>query len=295
LSFAHWALGLGAAWVAHNAHVDADQVRRSVDVEHELQVLPDGQLLRVAVSGYQEVTADLLWMRAVLLFGERWGSDPNERWSDWFVGMIDAIRILDPEWRTPYFYGGAMMRLLGRIEASDQLFLYAMEQMPDDPFFPFAYGMNQYLERGDVEEAAKWVRLAAEKPGAPKWYRAATAGLLAGQGMREQAIRFLQSELGSTRDPKLRASMEKKLRDLLHDQVVEQVGRVRKSLEAERGAPFQSLEDFAANAPDLPADPLGGEWIYAADGVIRSSVREETLVFRARRLAWKLLEPGDES
>ena len=274
--------------------MEADEVRRTVDVEHELQVLPDGELFRVAASGYQEVVADVLWIRAVLLFGERWGNDDNENWSEWFVGMVEAIRILDPEWRTPYFYGGAMMRLLGEIDAADRLFLFAMEQMPDDPFFPFAYGMNQYLERGDAQEAAKWVRIAAEKPGAPKWYREATAGLLAGKGMREQAIRFLQSEVEATTDPKLRASMEQKLLDLVHDQVAEQIGRVRSSLETQRGAPFTSLDAFEAVAPELPPDPLGGQWVFALDGVIRSSVREELLVERARRTAWKLLEPSEE-
>jgi tetratricopeptide (TPR) repeat protein len=287
-------VGICSAWLAHGAQVEADDVRRSVDVQHELQVLPNGELLRVAVSGYQEVAADILWIRAVLLFGERWGNDDNESWSEWFVGMVEAIRILDPEWRTPYFYGGAMMRLLGEIDAADRLFLFAMEQMPDDSFFPFAYGMNQYLERGDVEEAAKWVRLAAEKPGAPKWYREATAGLLADKGMREQAIRFLQSEMEMTTEPKLYASLEQKLLDLLHDEAVEQIGRVRASLEKQRSASFTSLEEFEAVAPALPSDPLGGPWVFALDGVIRSSVREELLLERTRRMAWKLLEPGNE-
>ena len=263
-----------AMGVAHLGHVQADAYRHEVKVDMDLMFLPNGPTLKVASMGFQEPLADLLWFRAVLLFGERWGKDATAGWGPWMRGMVEAITVLDPGWRTPYFYGGMFLRVMEDVDGSDAIFEAASDAFPDDAFFPFALGMNAFLIRKDATAAARWVKVAAERPNAPAWYRAAAAGFLVDQNQRSTAIRFLEEERASTTDPDVQAVLENKLDDLYHDEWADRLEKARKEFQTRFGADIQSMEDLARLGIPLPPDPLGGSWILAPDSRIRSTVRE---------------------
>lgn len=272
----------GAAGGAHLGHRAADAARHEVGVDMDLLFLPDGRTLQVASLGFHEPVANFLWIRAVLLFGDRFGRDPSTEWGPWMNGMIRAINHLDPDWRTPYFYGGMFLRVIEDIEGSDAVFAAGAAAFPRDAFFPFALGMNAYLYRKDVEAAARWVGEASNRPNAPAWYAAAAAGFLAEQNQRATAIRFLRDERATTTDPAVREALDTKLAELTHDELAEALDAARTRYQSTFGTDVGDVVELERLGQPLPPDPLGGAWILAPDGHIRSSVREEKEVRSAR-------------
>jgi hypothetical protein len=256
-------IALGAGALTHQAHRSADTLRRETDVETELLFLPSPTTFEVATLGYHEPVADLLWIRAVLLFGEYHGADPDPAWGDWLAGMLEAISALDPTWRTPYHYGGTMLRSVGALDASDKLF---------------------------TETAVHWINVAADKPSAPQWYKVAAAGLLAKQDMIPVAIRFLEDQRASTTDPTLLAMIDERLVKLRHDRLVQLLEEARSAYRARFGRDIETPADLERLGRTLPDDPLGGRWIIGAQGTVVSDVRDAREAERARRLERALLK-----
>ncbi len=284
-----FALVVLGGMVAHVAQRAADERRHASDASNELLYLPSPATYRLVTMGYHEPVADLLWVRAVLLFGERYGNDPDPAWGDWLVGMVRAISVLDPSWRTPYFYGGTMLRGIGAIDGSDEVFEAAIAALPDDSFFPFALGMNHYLHRGDVETAIHWIAIAAEKPDAPVWYRVASAGLLAKEDMAPVAIDFLEEQRDATDDPAILALIDGRLARLRHDVLEKAFVRIRGEFRQRYGRDVTDPAELEVMRGPLPPDPYERGWILAADGVIRSAQREEELSAKAREAERELL------
>ncbi|MCK6513745.1 tetratricopeptide repeat protein [Myxococcota bacterium] len=266
---------LSGAALAHTSQRQVDAQRRDVNVNHELLFIPDAESVRIASLDHSVHVADILWVRSVLAFGERWNTTGDRAWVEWLSRTVLGICQIDPRWRTPYFYGGVMLRVLGDYDGSTAVMKLGSENLPNDPFFPFSVGMNLYLNGGDREESARWVAEAARRPGAPEWYAVAAVAFRQEQKERPQAIRFLQDELKLTDDPDLRVELERRLASLTHDEYAERLNELAEALAAERGRPTRGVEELlrAGKLTAEPPDPLGGGWIVDIDGKIKSSVR----------------------
>ena len=273
--------GLGAG-VSHWGHVRNDAVRHETSAEVELLMMPSAEALRVGSLGYAVHLADLLWVRSLLTFGERFAREPDPAWQAWLAKMLDAVTTLDPHWRTPYFYGGVMLRITGDYDGSTALFTKGHEALPEDHFFPFAVGINHYLGKEDAEQAAHWVRIAASLPGAPTWYASAAQGFIVNTSNRDVAIRYLREELAETSDPELREPLEAKLRLLMHEHMVEKFEELASLYEEAHGVPPASPEALLGTGgmQRMPPDPLEGSWVIDVDGAIRSSVDVEDRIRR---------------
>jgi len=276
------AIATAGAGLAHSAQNLADPVRWDTNLESELMFMPSGDALRVASSGFAQQLGDLLWVRAILTFGDRWGT-PEEDWAEWLVRMIQAITRLDPQWRTVYFYGGVMLRVVGDVDASTEIFKAGHEALPEDYFFPFAIGMNYYLYKDDAFEAGRWLKIAAELPGAPGWYAKSARMFVVKTTQRQVALRHLDEELAATSDPNLREFLEHQRAILLHDGYAEALLPAIEAYEERTGAPPRALAELIEAGivkEGFPADPLGEQWVVDVGGDIVSSVivaeREET-------------------
>jgi tetratricopeptide (TPR) repeat protein len=284
------ALFSGAA-LAHTSQRLVDAQRRDLNVSHELLFIPDAESVRVASLDHSVHVADLLWVRTVLAFGERWNTTGDRAWVEWLSRTVLGVCQIDPRWRTPYFYGGVMLRVLGDYEGSTAVMKLGSENLPEDPWFPFSVGMNLYIQGGDREEASRWVAEAARRPGAPEWYAVAAVAFRQEQKERPQAIRFLQDELKLTDDPDLRKELERRLASLTHDEYAERLNELAQAFAAERGRRPRGVEELVrvGKLKTAPPDPLGGSWVVDIDGEIKSSVsaaygKEQALRFERQML-----------
>ncbi|MEY3214017.1 MAG: hypothetical protein RIT28_4498 [Pseudomonadota bacterium] len=285
---------LSGAALAHTSQRYVDAQRRDLNVSHELLFIPDAESVRVASLDHSVHVADLLWVRTVLAFGERWNTTGDPAWVEWLSRTVLGICQIDPRWRTPYFYGGVMLRVLGDYEGSTAVMKLGSENLPEDPWFPFSVGMNLYIQGGDREEASRWIAEAARRPGAPEWYAVAAVAFRQEQKERPQAIRFLQDELKLTDDPELRKELERRLASLTHDEYAERLNELAEAFAAERGRRPRGVEELlrAGKLKGTPPDPLGGSWVVDLDGKIKSSVAAAQEKEQALRFERQMLERG---
>jgi tetratricopeptide (TPR) repeat protein len=276
-----------AAVAAAQPAVDATRVQRQL--AQRLLFVPDGRALRIASSGFAEPAASVLWIRIVLVFGDRFEEGVLQpEWSEWLRRTLAATYELDPHWRTPYYYGGLMLRVLGDIDGSDAVFLRATDALPNDWFYPFQLGMNHYLHRDDPDEAARWIAEAARRPGAPRWYAAVAAAMRERHGDRDAAVAYLEGILASNPDPANRAYAEDKLGRLRHNALVEGWEATCRAFRVASGRRLESPDELATllGAP-LPPSPRGDAWVVGLDGVVRSEGAERDALRRERRLEWE--------
>lgn len=262
---------------AHQAQLSVDPARMADDSANRRIFVPSPTATKVASMGFDMVVADMLWVRAVLLFVDFLDSD-QENGAVWTRTVLKTVATLDPGWRTPFFYGGSMLRLLEDIEGSDEIFGDGMESFPEDAYFPFSIAMNAYLVHQDMAKAVKFLKRAADLPNAPKWYRTAAAEFISREGQRKAALMYLKQQLDEANSEKERVLLGNKYKSLLYDQVAEVLERRQDKWERHHG---RNLSRVEALAP-LPPDPLGGEWFIAPDGRVRSTIKDPLVATRAK-------------
>ncbi len=262
---------LAGAGLASEGLARADRTRHVRAVDQALLFLPEADQLKSVASGFEEPLADLLWLRTVILFGERFDDDPSGPWTEWLGRMVLAVNTLDPRWRTAYFYGGSILRVAGDIDRADAVFEEARKNLPLDPYFPFSLGMNAYLYRDDPAAAGLLIAEAAALPGSPPWYASAAAAMQQEGGQRAAGIRYLEEVRATTESPAIRAEAERQLARLRHNQLVDGWAGACRAFREANGRPLASLEEFATLGFPLPENPRGDDWIVGTDGIVRSA------------------------
>ncbi len=278
------------ALVVGAAMPEVDRTRQARAVDEALVFVPNGQMLKAAGAGQEEAIADLLWVRAVLIFGERFRGPEDVPWTRWLRAMLLAVTDLDPDWRGPHFWGGIMLRVSGDIDGSDEILRRGERARPEDPFFPFSLAINAWMYREDNDLAAEYAERAAHKPGAPGWYGAAAASFRSHAGDRRAAIRFLEESRDATQNEALRRDAERQLRRLYHDDMVDRWAAACAEHYARTGTRLQRPEDLALLGFTLPANPRQDAWVVGADGVVRGTEAEAERIRRARIDTFEILQ-----
>lgn len=274
---------LGASVVAV-AQPRADVTRQERANLNALVFAPNGPMLKASSLDQAEPLADLLWLRSVLVFGERWRVDPDPTWIAWLRGTILATVELDPGWRSPYFYGGSLLRILGDIDGSDEVFKRGAEALPKDGYFAFSYAMNLYIYREDPLAAAEWMDKAAQSSTRATWYSSAAAALRSRGGDRDGAIAYLESKrITTVSEPEL-ADLDLQLGRLYHDKLAASLKPACEQYAAEHhAAPPSPKAFFDWTGTEVPKNPRGDAWVIGGDGCVRSAGAEGTRITRLRR------------
>ena len=331
-----WVLGFlvaSGALVAHAAHRSVDVHRRGIERAQEfVELVPSGEALSWVSLGFQTQLADWIWIRAVLQFGEDAGPEQSVEQVAWFESALRASIALDPEWRSLYSYGSLMMKVLGDYSTSSYILEMAVEQFPEEEYFPFSLGANHYLQgsesgnlrlelafgaalsppqqpgprmavpamrsalqtRHSVLLAHMWMLHASQYEEAPAWYASAAHAFIARKNEREVAIRFLSDQLKSETDPGLIERLTVQLNSQMHELHSERLTTlVQKSGEGARSRVVEVSELVERGLlTRLPSDPYESGWVIDVDGVVRSLRMVEILERRARNSERNMLAFG---
>ena len=271
------ALILFGAFGAHSAQVRTDTYRWAESRVNRRVFVPSPEATKVASMGWSMVAADALWVRAVLLFVDFLEAEDEED-AHWTRTVIKTVGVLDPRWRTPFFYGGGMLRLLDDLEGSDEIFRDGMRSFPDDAYFPFSLAMNAYLFHQDLPRAVKYLDQASQMPTAPRWYRSAAAEFMSRSGQRKTALTYLKEQIELANSDRERLVLENKYKSLLYAQVTEALDARQTQWEVRYSQPLSDPLDLG----DLPPDPLGGDWFIDPDGRVRSTANEAQVLQKTR-------------
>ena len=284
----HQIIGLAAmltlVGTVHLSQVQLDQARAALPRFEQFRYLPSGEYLRIATLGYEQVAADLLWLRAIQVMGERKVTVEDGRW---LYHVLDVVTTLDLKFVQAYEAGGlALCTIVVLPDESNALLEKGMKHNPDVWQLPFYLGINYYFEFGDDEKAGEYMARAAHLPGAPEFIALFSARLYASSRKPQAAIDVLAQLYEQTKDESLKRALELRLKETI----------VERDLQLLEEAIFRYSEQYK-RVPDrldeligpgllssLPLDPFGGTYLYnPTTQAVRSSSVDRRMQVRGKR------------
>jgi len=170
--------------------VRIDDERQSWNQEEELMYLPSGKVLKIVSLGFDEVVADILFIRMIDYFGKHSSSD---RTYVWLYHMADLVTDLDPKFRFPYIFAGLMLNLeANQFDNARKIIIKGMNQFPNNWYFPFTLGINYFFHDGDFLRAADSLEDASKLPDAPDYLIGFAKKLRKKAATKEEALDFLK-------------------------------------------------------------------------------------------------------
>lgn len=192
----------------------ADQSRglRSELEMNDVAYLPTTDALRLISFGYDDVTADLLWLRTVTYYGA-WRH--GEHGIDYFRELTNRVVELDPQFVDAYRFGSMVLADdLDQFDEAVALLEKGMENVPGNWQLPFDVGFLEYTIRLDDAAAARWFLRAAEMPGAPEMTRRFAAFVSSRAGDLEKSYVLWRYVSETSENPDMRKKAEQYMKDL---------------------------------------------------------------------------------
>ncbi len=186
---------LGAAFVLSGSLIGSPG-----DTRESRPTLIPPKDLKYFTLGYQDVFADVLWLRAIQDFDfceDKKSQDPKSFHCDrgWVYHMVDAITDLSPLFRQPYLTGALMLTVLVNDNpGSSAIFDKAVAQFPRDPQILFAASYQALIEEKNEAKASRLL-VEAGKNGSPPWVFALAAKLQMRSGRLQMARQILEDAL----------------------------------------------------------------------------------------------------
>lgn len=250
----------------------------------KLTYLPSGDYLRMASLGYRELAADLLWLQAIQVMGER---KLSEEAGHWLYQAVDRITTLDPKFVRAYEAGShALCILVVLPEQSNRLLEKGMRHNPQEWKLPFLLGMNYYFELADDEKAAEVMALASRLPGAPESLVRLAAKLFVSAKSPQQAVELLAKVYEETSDENVRKMLEIRLKESIVERDLQILEQTISRFQANHSRRPERLENLVEPGMlrELPMEPFGGRYLYEpATGIVRSSEVTERIRLTGHR------------
>ncbi len=268
----------------HLLQVRIDEQRAVTPKLQRFMYLPQGEYLRVAVLGYEQVVADLLWIQAIQAMGER---KVTEEAGHWIYRALDVITTLDPKFVRVYEAGGiALVTLVVLVEESNRILEKGIQYNPEVWSLPYLLGFNYYFELHDDAKAADYIARASRLPGAPEYLAQLAARLYVSAREPQVAIDFLARMYEQTSDENVKSVLARRLKEVVVERDLQLLeGTISRYRERYRRPP-ERLEDLVGPGllRALPREPFGGRYLYDPQTqTVRSSEMKERLKVSGKR------------
>ncbi len=234
----------------------------------DIYYLPPPAWLQVVSLGHRRALADLIWLRALVYFGDEFA---NRGAVKHVFNYGDSMLALDPDFKRVYRWIGVagVYTPTGSppefMERSIEVLRRGVERFPDDGGLAWdagatiMYELLPHLPKDDpdrerLEADGNGYMMAAAQLGAgPPWLVLTNASSLRKLGEKDRELRHLEEMYAVIRDPKVKSQIELRLAQLRDEAYAEAFRSVNEEFEQRR------LEEF----PYLPstlyffvADPI---------------------------------------
>jgi hypothetical protein len=246
----------------------------AADAPNLLYVRSPEAMQRLALS-YDDLLADLYWIRTVQHYGStRRSTDPDKQY-DLLFPLLELTTSLDPRFNIAYHFGAVFLAEPppggpGRDDQAIALLQKGLQTQPQKWDFMQAIGFVHYWWRQDFDEAAAWFKRASEAPGAPIWMAPLAATTLAQGGSRESS-RKLWKEIAQSDAEWFRNEAARRLQQLDAMDQIDILQNLVASYERRFGRRPGGWDDLRQagylSGRAAPSDPTGAEYQFA-DGVV---------------------------
>jgi hypothetical protein len=255
-----------------------EQQRNASSRAEQLGYLPKGEYLRLAVVGYRQLVADLIWLQAVQHIGA--ARDTQEGYS-WTYHAVDVLTDLDPQFVPPYQATGVLLGVLvGHHGEGIAILDKGMRNNPDVWQLPFLAGYISYYERCDPVAGGQYFRRAAQVPGSPAYLPRLAARMTVESGDPAAALEFLERFARSVQDERVREALVLRIKEVSQEQDIRMLEEGVRLYYAHHQQFPSKLDDLLLRGivRQLPVDLLGGEYqIDPMNGSVSVSSRRERL------------------
>ena len=255
-----------------------DQERNAVARAEQLAYLPKGEYLKLAVLGYRQVVADLIWLQAVQHIGAKRDTQVGYTWT---YHAVDVLTDLDPTFVPPYQATGLFLGVLvGRHEEGVAILKKGIEHNPANWQLPFLAGYISYYERCDPAAGGEFFQIAAKVPGAPAYLPQLAARMTVESGDSSAALEFLDRCSRSVSDERVREALFRRMKEIVQEQDLRVLEESIALYRARYGQAPAKLEDLLLRGiiTRLPVDPLGGQYeLNGLTGAVSASSTRERL------------------
>jgi len=264
-------LGCGHIWTLN---VTA-QARLALPVPQAQGYVLPGPLLKVVAGEHSGLVADFCFLQGLVAYGRTLeGSPPDlSKELEWqrIYRLLDAATDLDPYFLDPYYFGNAVLsRNPDMVPQINELLEKGVVARDWDWMLPFYLGFNYYYYLNNNDQAAEYLMLGANRPGAMPLLTTLAARLAYKGNRTENAIGFLRGILSKTEDEKTRELYQTRLEALEKIFYLERAVAFYTERFGIQPGDLQTLVKRGV-IPEIPADPYGGSFFIADDGSIQST------------------------
>jgi hypothetical protein len=240
----------------------------------EILYVEDGDLLKKLTMGFENLAADLYWLRTVQYFGGKRLSVTNKNY-DLLEPLLWITVKLDPNFKIAYTYGstflsepfpmGAGLPLKG-VTLIDE----GIRTHPDYWRFYLDKGFIYFWYLQDYQKAAEIFLQGSKIEGAPYWMVATAGRTLTRGGDRETARGLWQILRDSAETDQQRENAIMHLKQLDALDQMEILERVIQAYRGKTGAYPANWAELIENRflPSTPLDPSGAPFVLEPEGKV---------------------------
>jgi|UniRef100_A0A7C3UQ45 tetratricopeptide (TPR) repeat protein len=232
----------------------------------ELAYFPSGKFLKPMVIEYENLAADLVWLRAIQYYGHHLMTDRRYTW----LGHIFSILTqLDPKFIGAYRFGGMTLAWdAGEPEEAINLLRRGMRFNPLRWELPFDIAFIYYMISRDYEKAGDYFYIASKMP--ETWgisHRWAAFSYGRTEKRREFGKILFQDLYESTKNPEMKRIARRGLKFIKREEDMEYLQKgIDNYYQKYKKYPADLKELLASGFIDsIPKEPTGGFYTITFD------------------------------
>ena len=222
----------------------------------ELMYFPTGNLLKKLVMGYDEIVADLVWLRMIQYYGHHRQSDKR---FDYLGHILDVLTDLDPRFVHAYTFGALLLTDDANNPARGLAILEkgAVHNRLDWRL-PFMSGFINYVFLENHDGAGRFFAASSSLPGAPDFVKRFAAFMQERTGDVDYSLQLWLSLYDNTENEYERVSALRYIQRIHVRKLTELVGRFKEATGNYPGDLSELLRIGLLDA--LPTSPDGSHY-----------------------------------
>ena len=263
----------------YNSQKRIDALKSGASISQNLPNIPDAKYLKQVSLGQNSLLADIIWLRAVQVMGNR-NITRNE--AEWLYHAVSTATDLDPKFYYMTELGGIFLTAVaGHHNLSIKLLKKGYEYNPKTWEFPFYMGFNYFFYLKDFKQAAYYMGRAAELPKRPPYLPFLASRLYAQAGDPRYGLELTEAIYRNTKNVKVRETLLQRMKELQVEINLDALQNEVKAYKNKLGRYPESIQDLLSGGfiKAVPVDRLGGEYIVNPEtGVVSNTKLPRRLI-----------------